>query len=98
MLAHRSRFPSEFLRRRQRRLALTWSAVGVQARTWATMDYYVLQVAGLEGASELIHGIGSADLVRVWDAPASPYGYLAVRGDGLDDALALGRSSGLEVT
>jgi hypothetical protein len=61
------------------------------------MDYFVLQVAGLLGASEPIHGIGTAEVVRVWEQAESPYDYLAVRGDSLDDVLALGRSSGLDV-
>jgi hypothetical protein len=61
------------------------------------MDYFVLQVDGLQGASQPIHGVGSAEVVRVWESAESQYDYLAVRGDSLDDALALGHSSGFDV-
>jgi hypothetical protein len=61
------------------------------------MDYYVLQVAGLQGASEPTPGIGSADVVRVWEPAESQYDYLAVRGDTIDDAVAVGRDCGLDV-
>jgi hypothetical protein len=61
------------------------------------MDYYVLQVAGLQGASEPVRGVGSAEIVRVWEAAQSRYDYLAVRGDSLDEALTLGRVSGFDV-
>jgi hypothetical protein len=61
------------------------------------MDYFVFQVAGLQGASQPLHGVGSAEVVRVWESAESLYDYLVVRGDSLDDALALGRSSGFDV-
>jgi hypothetical protein len=61
------------------------------------MDYFVLQVGDVSHAADSFGAGGSAEVVRVWEQGGGRHDYLAVRGDSLDDAVAFGRSCGLDV-